>query len=84
MKRIVDIDMSTEAKKPATAIRRFFKKYPEHKDGWQETVEWMFESGTEFFSDNTLVDGTHNDDWCYAIHAQQDEDMFYIAIIERA
>lgn len=65
------------------AINKFFKKYPE-LDYWKETFEWMAETGTDFFCDNTMADGTKNNDWTYALHLDQfEDDCTYICIIER-
>lgn len=83
MKRIINADMSTTAATPQTAIKRFFKKYPELKEAWEEMIGYMFENGIEFESDCHLADGTYSSNWCWALHAIQDDDNYYIAIIER-
>lgn len=83
MKRIIEAEMETDCKKASIAINRFFKKYPDLADEWRETIEWMAESGTQFYSDDT-VQGTANPDWCYALHVVIDETYAYICIIERA
>lgn len=82
MKRITDIDIDTNCKKFSVALKRFMKKYPGHEE-WAETFEWMHETGTDFFSDNLFADGTKNDNWGYALHLDEYENHFYLALIER-
>ena len=69
MKKTLEVykEYNSNAKK---AINRFFKKYPE-LDYWKEQFEWMEETGTEFFSDNRMNDGTRNPYWSYALHLDQ-------------
>lgn len=83
MKRIIEAEMETDCKRASTAINRFFKKYPDLADEWRETIEWMAESGTQFYSDDK-VQGIANPDWCYALHVVIDETYAYICIIVRA
>ena len=83
MKRIIDVDMECRCKKLSTALNRFFKKYPNLTE-WRETLEYMAENNLDFFSDNTMADGTKNNDWCYALHLDINENDFYICVIERA
>lgn len=83
MRRITYIDADITCKQFETALRRFMKKYPGHEE-WIETFEWMFESGTSFFCDNLMADGTKNNDWSYALHLDvYDSGHFYLALIER-
>lgn len=65
------------------AIDKFFDGHQE-LDYWKETFEWMLETGTEFFSDNRMADGSKNYDWAYALHFEDDDNFTYICIIERA
>ena len=84
MKRITDIDMNITCKKFETALRRFMKKYPGHEE-WEETFQWMYESGTNFYCDNLFADGTKNIDWSYALHLDSyDSGHYYLALIERS
>lgn len=83
MKIIIDNDMVCRCKKLSTALDRFFKKYPS-LNYWRETLEYMSENNLDFMSDGTLADGTKNNEWCWALHLDIDEDYFYIAVIERA
>nr|DAJ53394.1 MAG TPA: hypothetical protein [Caudoviricetes sp.] len=83
MTRIIEAEMETDCKKASTAINRFFKKFPALADEWRETIEWMAESGTQHYSDDT-VGGRKNPDWCYALSVEIDETYAYICIIERA
>ena len=81
MKIIIDVDMEIKAKKINTALNRFFKKYP-NLEYWKETLEWMYENGQDFFSDN--FDNMGNKiPWSYALHLDINENSIYIAIIER-
>lgn len=64
------------------AIDKFFEANPE-LDYWKETFEWMLINNVDFFSDNVYADGTRNNDWCYALHLDDDDDFTYICIIER-
>lgn len=84
MTRTVNVDMMINCKKFSTSLNRFFKRHPEVDECWRETLEWMHETGTDFFSDNLLADGTKNNEWRYALHLDEYEDAFYIAVIERA
>lgn len=83
MKKVTNIDMIIDCKKASTAINKFMKKYPGHEE-WKETYEWMYETGTSFFCDNTFGDGTRNEEWSYALHFVVNENSYYIALIERA
>ena len=83
MKRIIEEEMETRCKKVSTALDRFFKKNPT-LNYWRETFEYMAENNLDFFSDNTMADGTKNNDWCYALHLDINENDFYICVIERA
>ena len=83
MKRIIEAELETRAKKATTAINRFFKKYPE-LDYWKEHIEYMAENGDSFSCDNMMANGEKNNDWCYAIHFDANDDWYYICIIERA
>ena len=83
MKRIVEAEMETDCKRASTAINRFFKKFPALADDWRETIEWMVESGTYHFSDDT-VGCRHTPDWRYALNVEIDDTYAYICIIERA
>lgn len=82
MKRTIEIEMETKAKKYSTAVNRFFKKYP-HIDYWRELVENMFETGVSHCDDTKLANGQYNDLWSYSIWAECNDDFYYIAIIER-
>lgn len=82
MERIINVDFETNCKKIYTALNRFFNKFPE-LNYWEETFIWMFENGKRFFSDGVLEDGLLSNDWAYALHLIEDEDYFYIAVIER-
>lgn len=75
--------MMINCKKFSTALNRFFKRHPE-LDYWKECFEWMHETGHDFFCDDIFGDGTKNKDWSYALHLDEYEDAFYIAVIERA
>lgn len=84
MTKTTDIDLDTTCKTFETALRRFMKKYPGHEE-WEETFQWMYENGVDFFCDNTFADGTKNRDWCYALHLDvYDSGHYYMALIERA
>lgn len=65
------------------AIDHFFNTHPE-LSFWKETFEWMLETGTDFFCDDKMGDGTKNNNWCYALHFDDSDDFTYICIIERA
>lgn len=82
MKRIVNIDKEYKAS-PKKAIEKFFKRLPELVE-WKETFEWMADSGETHFIDDQFADGTHNDEWCYSLWLEQNEEYTYIAVIERA
>lgn len=82
MKRIIDVDMTTNCKKVKTAFDRFFKKYPT-LNYWREQFEYMAENNIDFDSDKTMADGTKNTDWCWALHLDIEEDYIYMAVIER-
>lgn len=82
MKKITDVDAIYRCKKFETALSRFMKKYPGHEE-WQETYEWMYENGVDFFCDNKFADGSENRNWCYALHLDVEEHYFYLALIER-
>lgn len=82
MKRVIEIEK--EYKLPAaTAIKRFFKTYPD-MEYWKETFEWMLETNADHFDDTLMADGTKNREWCYSLHLDQNEDCTYVCIIERA
>ena len=88
MKRTVEVELETKAAKFETALRRFFKKYPE-LNYWREEFEYMFEHGIDFECDNKFADGTENKDWSYALHLDVEDGgdkgyFFYLCIIERA
>ena len=83
MKRIVDVDMSMNCKKFSTALKRFFNTFPEQKEEWKETFEYMYENDVDFFCDDTMGDGTRNDEWRYALHLDHDEEHYYMALIVR-
>lgn len=83
MKKTVNLDKMYTCK-ATTAIKWFFKSHPE-LEYWREQFEWMAESGTEFFTDDRMADGTKNPIWTYALHLDQyDGTHTYICIIERA
>lgn len=83
------MERRTEAQKEYTrfhgkkAIDKFFKAYPDLESDWRECLEWMLETGSQYFSDDRLADGTYNKYWNYAIHFDDDEYFTYICIIER-
>ena len=83
MVKVVDIDTLYHCNADR-AITLFFKKYPEHKDDWEESFRWMAKNGEDFFGDQLMADGTINRDWRYALHLDQNGDYTYIALIERA
>lgn len=84
MKKTVEVWKEYRKFHGQKAIDQFFKAYPE-LGYWKETFEWMLETGTDFFCDNTLADGTRNKNWCYALHFDEtSEHVTYICIIERA
>lgn len=63
------------------AINAFFKAFPEIRSDWQETFEYMEETGTDFFSDNRLSDGSKNQLPGYAIHFDDDpEGVTYLCV----
>lgn len=82
MKRVIEIEKEYKAT-PKKAIEKFFKKFPEI-NYWKETFEWMLESGTEHFTDDMMADGTKNNEWCYSLWLDQNDDYTYICVIERA
>lgn len=79
MKRIIDVDMEVNTKKVATALNKFFRKYPE-LDYWKEQLEYMAENGEQFNSDKNDM----GNEWRWALHLINEENFVYIAIIERA
>ena len=83
MKRIIDVDMTCKCKKLSTALDKIFGKHPS-LNYWRETFEYMAENNLDFFSDNTMADGTKNKNWTYALHLDIGENYFYICVIERA
>ena len=91
MKRIVEVELETTAKKVITAINRFFAKHPELAY-WKETFEYMLENGQSFFSDYyyDTFNQVRNEAWTYALHLDVNERIksndkdIYICIIERA
>lgn len=82
-RRITDIDGEYNCKRFSTALKKFMKEHPGHEE-WEETFQWMFETETDFFSDNFFADGTKNQDWSYALHLDVYEECFYLALIEIA
>lgn len=82
MKRIINVDIKIRCKKVETALNRFFKKYPE-LDYYREQLEYMAENNVDFCSDEKMADGTRNKNWTWALHLEQEEDYYYIAVIER-
>lgn len=82
MKRIIDVDMIIRCKKLETAFNRFFKKYPALNE-WRENFEYMAKNNIDFDGDVTMADGTRNNDWCWALHLDIEEDYIYMAVIER-
>ena len=82
MKRITNIDAEykTTAKK---AIEKFFKRYPEHKEDWEETYYYMVENNVEKFCDDMFACGVRNADWSYCLLLECGENYTYIALIER-
>lgn len=83
MNRITDVDKVYRRFHGQKAIDRFFKTFPELAE-WKDTFEWMCESGTDHYIDDMFADGTKNNDWCYSLWLEEEEDYTYIAIIERA
>ena len=83
MKRTVEAEMTVKTKNPNTALNRFFKKYPE-LDYWREQFEYMAENNKDFECDNLFANGEKNNEWCYALHLDINEDNIYICVIERA
>ena len=91
MKRIIEAEFETTAKKAITAINRFFKRFPE-LDYWKETFEYMLENGIHTESNEWFDRANHirNNDWTYAIHLDINDRVnsndldVYICVIERA
>lgn len=82
MTRTVNVDYETRCKSAETALARFAKKYPEQADTWGDMMAWMLETGHEFQSDEKLADGT-TQPFSWAVHAQNEGDWYYFAVIER-
>jgi hypothetical protein len=82
MHRTIDVDMEVKTKNIETALNKFFKKYPS-LIYWKENFEYMNENNQDFFSDEKLGNGTKNNDWCYALHLDINENSIYMAVIER-
>ena len=82
MKRIIEAELETACKNFNTALNRFFKKYPE-LEYWRDTFEFMYENNEDFFCDSLMGDGSKNNDWRYALHLDDDDDWFYLCVIER-
>jgi len=82
MKTIINVDRDyrCNAKK---AVEKFFKLHEELADEWKETFEWMAESGTSHLIDNVMADGSVNNEWCYSLWLEEDEDHTYIAVVLR-
>lgn len=83
MKRIIEAEIETNAKKFKTAINRFFNKFPD-LEYWKEEIEYMHENGIDFECDNVMANGEKNNDWGWVIHLDEEENYFYICVIERA
>lgn len=83
MKRIVEAELETKAKKFETALNRFFKKFPD-LEYWREQFEYMFDNDQDFCCDNLMANGEKNNDWCYALHLDVNDDQYYLCVIERA
>lgn len=88
MKRVIEAEFETTAKKFETALNRFFKKYPE-LDYWKEQFEYMYEHNIDFTCDNIFADGTTNENWSWALHLVindlvMNDDSYYFCVIERA
>ena len=83
MKRITSIDKSYRCD-ASKAIDKFFKAYPEYKEEWEDCFRWMAESHTESFSDTMLADGSYNKMWRYSLWLIEEENITYIALVERA
>lgn len=83
MKKTVEVWKEYRRFHGQKAIDKFFEVHAE-LDYWKEQFEWMLETGTDFYCDNLMADGTKNADWTYALHFDNDEDFTYICIIERA
>lgn len=81
MKRVFSEDAEYRRLSPEKVIKRFCEKY--NKPEWVETFEWMLETGTNFYSDTLMGDGSRNDYWGYALHLDIEENYTYIALIER-
>lgn len=85
MKRVIEAEFETTAKKVSTAINRFFKKFPE-LESWREAFEYMNENGQNFDSDEWIdkENGIRNNEWRWALHLVVNEDCVYMCVIERA
>lgn len=91
MKRVIEAEFETTAKKVSTAINRFFKKFPE-LESWREVFEYMNENGQSFESDEWFdkENGIRNNEWRWALHLNVNERYdsndvdVYICVIERA
>lgn len=88
MKRIVDVDREYRCD-ASKAVAKFFKAHPELADEWQDTMEWMADSGCSHLCDRMMADGTVNHDWRYSLWVEEDiawageKPNTYIAVIVR-
>lgn len=82
MERTVEVEKEYRTNDTKRAIRKFFRSYPE-LSYWEEELKHMADNNIDFTCDDTLADGTKNQDWCYALHLDQEENYIYICIIER-
>lgn len=84
MKRIVEAEMEVRTNSVKRAINKFFVKFAD-LDYWEEQFEYMYENGQDFCCDNLFANGEKkNEDWCYALHLDVDENFVYMCVIERA
>lgn len=78
MKKIINVDFTTECSRPETAVKRFIAKYPECAH-WYEELCYMFNNGTE----TECNKDAYGKKWTFSLHAEHDENRYYIAVIER-
>lgn len=83
MKRIIDVDSEIKGKCFDTALSKFFRKYPDLKNDWRETFEYMHRNNEDFECDDKMNDGSRNFNWSFALHLDEYEDHFYFAVIVR-
>lgn len=83
LKRTLEIEKEYTRFHGKKAINHFFNTHKE-LDFWKEQFEWMFENNIDFFSDDTMNDGSKNNNWSYALHFDDNDDITYICIIERS